>query len=229
MRTDWDHLYSGDRYRYGKEPNLFFKQCIEELPVGRILLPAEGEGRNAVYAASLGWHVVAFDESDMARGKALSLALERGVPYGQAVNLGNEADSGPLPDGNAVVNGSLSYQVCNFPDFVCRPNSFDSIAFIYAHLPEDRKMVYYRHLFPCLKLGGKVIFEAFGKKQRTYQKVNPQAGGPRELGMLFSVEELKGLFEGFEIVLLEEKDIRLSEGHGHNGMASVIRCVAVKN
>jgi hypothetical protein len=37
---------------YGTTPNEFFKQQLDLLEPGNILLPADGEGRNAVYAAS---------------------------------------------------------------------------------------------------------------------------------------------------------------------------------
>tara|TARA_R100001377_G_C3182541_1_gene107226 strand:+ start:629 stop:811 length:183 start_codon:yes stop_codon:yes gene_type:complete len=44
---------------YGTEPNDFFKQQIDKLKPGKILIPEEGEGRNAVYAASQGWKLMA--------------------------------------------------------------------------------------------------------------------------------------------------------------------------
>ena len=39
-----------------------------------MLLPGEGEGRNAVFAAKQGWEVSAFDFSEVARVKALANA-----------------------------------------------------------------------------------------------------------------------------------------------------------
>ena len=46
--------------------------------------------------------------------------------------------------------------------------------------------------------------------------------------MLFSEEEIKADFKGFEILLLEETEIYLSEGKYHNGKGSVIRFVGRK-
>ena len=43
-----------------------------------------------------------------------------------------------------------------------------------------------------------------------------------------SEEELKADFKGFEILLLEETEIYLSEGKYHNGKGSVIRFVGRK-
>ena len=63
----WDERFSADHYVYGKEPNQFFKDQIEHLEPGKALFIGEGEGRNAVYAASKGWSVDAVDISAEAK------------------------------------------------------------------------------------------------------------------------------------------------------------------
>lgn len=75
----WDIRYANAQYVYGTEPNQFFKHNIDMLLPGKILLPAEGEGRNAVYAAQQGWMVDAMDSSIQARHKALYLAEKKNV------------------------------------------------------------------------------------------------------------------------------------------------------
>ena len=74
----WDKRYNSPEYVYGKEPNEFFAAELKKLKPGLILLPAEGEGRNAVFAAEQGWKVHAFDSSQVAEDKALSLAAGLG-------------------------------------------------------------------------------------------------------------------------------------------------------
>jgi Tellurite resistance protein TehB len=74
MKDFWNTRYKEESYAYGIEPNAFFKENIDKLVPGKILLPAEGEGRNAVYAARKGWEVTAFDFSDEAKIKTLKLA-----------------------------------------------------------------------------------------------------------------------------------------------------------
>ena len=69
----WNERYSADEYAYGTSPNEFFRKNIEQLPPGKILLPGDGEGRNAVYAAALGWDVTAFDMSDEAEAARIVL------------------------------------------------------------------------------------------------------------------------------------------------------------
>jgi len=47
--------------------------------------------------------------------------------------------------------------------------------------------------------------------------------------MLFSIDEIKADFAGYDIIALEEKEIELQEGTFHNGLGSVIRFVGRKN
>ena len=77
----WNERYVSKEYVYGKEPNTFFKDFInQKLRVpGKLLLPAEGEGRNAVFAALNGYQVTAFDFSTDAKNKAQLLASEQNV------------------------------------------------------------------------------------------------------------------------------------------------------
>ena len=84
-KNPWGERYSSAEYVYVKLSNQFFKQQLDKLAPGFLLLPAEGEGRNAVYAASRGWRVEAMDSSTEARMKALALAAAQGV--GSVVHL----------------------------------------------------------------------------------------------------------------------------------------------
>jgi hypothetical protein len=59
----WNDRYSKEEFAFGVHPNDYLKEQLEKLPIGKILFPAEGEGRNAVFAAKLGWTVSAFDIS----------------------------------------------------------------------------------------------------------------------------------------------------------------------
>ena len=70
----WNDRYSSEEFAYGTAPNNYLKEQLEKLKTGSILFPAEGEGRNAVFAAKLGWKVSAFDISAEGKNKALKLA-----------------------------------------------------------------------------------------------------------------------------------------------------------
>ncbi|HMI66891.1 MAG TPA: class I SAM-dependent methyltransferase [Cyclobacteriaceae bacterium] len=198
----WNDRYSKGEFAYGVQPNNYLKEQIEKVPVGTILFPAEGEGRNAVFAAKLGWTVSAFDISIEGKNKAMRLA-----------------------EGNNV---TLDYQVGELQTLNYKTGQFDAIALIYAHFPADIKSQYHRTLDKYLRKNGIVIFEAFSKRHIDYIAKNEKVGGPKDIAMLFSVEELKSDFVNYEIIELVEKEIELSEGLFHNGKGSVIRFVGRK-
>ena len=70
----WNERFSTNEYIYGTNPNKFFKEQIDKINPGRLLLLGEGEGRNSVYAATKGWIIDAVDFSQTAKDKALMLA-----------------------------------------------------------------------------------------------------------------------------------------------------------
>lgn len=198
----WNERYSKDEFAFGKQPNNYLKEQLEKLNVGTILFPAEGEGRNAVFAANLGWTVSAFDISMEGKKKADRLA--------------------------EINNVTIDYQVGDLQEISFDTEQFDVIALIYAHFPANIKSVYHKTLDKYLRNGGVVIFEAFSKRHIDYVSKNEKVGGPRDLESLFSIEEIKSDFANYEIIELEEKEIELSEGLYHNGTGSVIRFVGKK-
>jgi 2-polyprenyl-3-methyl-5-hydroxy-6-metoxy-1,4-benzoquinol methylase len=202
-KNRWDERYSNDEFAYGVEPNNYLKEQLTKLTLGNVLFPAEGEGRNAVFAAKLGWEVTAFDISEAGKNKADQLALKNKV--------------------------TIDYKLGEFQELDFGNEQFDVIALIYAHFPPNIKSIYYSMLDKYVKKGGTIIFEAFSKKHLEYVTDNPKVGGPKDLESLFSIEELRSYFPNYKVIELVEKEIELSEGVFHNGIGSVIRFVGQKN
>jgi ubiquinone/menaquinone biosynthesis C-methylase UbiE len=200
--SKWDERYRDSEYAYGEQPNKYLEEQLGKLPVGKILFPAEGEGRNAVFAARQGWQVSAYDISNEGQKKALQLAQKNHV--------------------------SIDYQVGPLQTLNYKEGQFDVIALIYAHFPADIKSALHKELDKYLRKGGTVIFEAFSKTHITFNEKNEKVGGPRDIASLFSVEEIRNDFHNYEIIELMEKEIELHEGLYHNGRASVIRFVGRK-
>ena len=111
----WNDRYSKEGFAYGELPNNYLKAQLEQLTPGSILFPAEGEGRNAVFAAKLGWTVSAFDISIEGKKKALRLA--------------------------EINNVAIDYQVGTLQSLNYNTEQFDVLALIYAHFPADIKSI----------------------------------------------------------------------------------------
>lgn len=137
MKEIWDQRYATGKYVYGTEPNVFFRKFIDTMKPGRILLPGEGEGRNAVYAAKQGWETFAFDQSNEAMKKANRLADENNV--------------------------SIDYSVCDLTGYLFPKDYFDMVAIVYFHLPESVRPYFFNNVRNCIKPGGWIITEVFSK------------------------------------------------------------------
>jgi 2-polyprenyl-3-methyl-5-hydroxy-6-metoxy-1,4-benzoquinol methylase len=198
----WNDRYRQEAFAYGEEPNIFLQEQLSKLPIGSILFPAEGEGRNAVFAAKLGWNVTAFDISHEGRNKAMQLAEKNHV--------------------------TIDYQVGDLDNMNFEVEQFDVIALIYAHFPAEIKSAYHQKLDSLLKKGGNIIFESFSKKHLAYVTANEHVGGPKDIDSLFSVEEIKSDFPNYTQQELVEQEIELNEGLYHNGTGYVIRFTGQK-
>ncbi len=135
MKTLWDSRYEADHFVYGKDPNRFFASEITKLTTGTMLLPGEGEGRNAVFAASKGWVVDAFDQSQAGFVKARNLAFEMGA--------------------------EINYQVCTVEDFAFIKDHYDAVGLTFFHTPPKIRELLHSKVIETLKPGGVVILEAF--------------------------------------------------------------------
>lgn len=202
MKEFWNDRYSSLDFAYGESPNNFFKQELSKLPKGKILLPADGEGRNSVFAASTKWNSFACDISESGQSKALLLAKKH--------------------------NTHIDFKVGDFGKLAYKEESFDCVALIYAHFPPQNKLKFFKLVDGYLKIGGVLILEGFSKTHLEYKTKNPEVGGPKNLDVLFSLEEVQSVFRNYSVSIAEEVVIELSEGDYHVGQGSVIRFVAKK-
>jgi SAM-dependent methyltransferase len=139
MKEFWEKRYAEEQYAYGVHPNVFLKECLGEKKPGKLLLPAEGEGRNAVYAAMNGWKVEAFDYATSGKEKALLLAQNHQV--------------------------SFKYEVNDYADFQPSGKLFDMVALIYSHTDAASRQAFNKRIASFLKPGGSLILEGFSKRQ----------------------------------------------------------------
>ena len=70
----WDDRFQAPAYAYGEAPNDFLRWAAPQVKPGKALSLCEGEGRNAVFLAKLGFEVTAVDFSSVGLNKAKALA-----------------------------------------------------------------------------------------------------------------------------------------------------------
>jgi SAM-dependent methyltransferase len=192
----WNARYEDEAYAYGTTPNVYFRRQLDQLPPGRLLLLAEGEGRNAVYAARQGWQVTAVDFSDEARAKAQRLAVAQGV--------------------------HLDYQVADLTSLSWQqPGAYDAIGLIYVHLPPPARLAVHAAAARSLAPGGHLILEAFSPRQ-----LGLPSGGPKSAELLYEPAELAQDFAGLQLLENQELGVVLREGTFHAGPAQVVRLLA---
>lgn len=197
MHQHWNERYSTDLYIFGKDPNKFFKDELEKINPGRILLLGEGEGRNGVYAASKGWQVDAVDFSDIAKQKAMMLAEENKV--------------------------TLNYIISDIAEYKAAPETYDAVGLIFVHLDKAVRERVHSDLINSLKPGGTIIIEVYEKDQ-----INMNSGGPKDLDLLYSLEEIVEDFADLDFITLSKESLYLYESILHHGDAWVIRFVGRK-
>lgn len=135
----WDQRYASDDYRFGKRPNKFLIDCASQLKPGRALSLGEGEGRNAVYLARLGFDVTAVDQSAVGNAKAQRLAEMNGV--------------------------RITTVTADINDFEIAPASWDLIIDFFCHMPQPERVKLHRRVIDGLKPGGAYIYEIFTPQQ----------------------------------------------------------------
>lgn len=144
----WNERYGKPGYAYGTEPNEFLVAVAPDIPQGKVLCLGEGEGRNAVYLASLGHEVVAVDQSDVGLAKAQKLAAERGVKI-QTI----AADLG---------------------EFKIEPKSWQAVVSIFCHLPSALWARVMTVAVAGLVPGGVFALEAYTPDQLKYGTGGPR-------------------------------------------------------
>ena len=147
MENMWDQRFSDEEFAYGQKPNEFVKSVIDLLEPGKMLIPGEGEGRHAVYAAQNGWDVLAFDTSKVGREKALDFAKKKNV--------------------------SIRYELDDYQGFHS-DEKFDAIVLVFTHMPSAMRQEVHQKYAGMLKDGGRMIMQFFSKEQLGHSTGGPQ-------------------------------------------------------
>lgn len=184
----WDKEYDCEEYVYGTEPNDFLRENVHLIPKGKILSLAEGEGRNAVFLAKLGYQVTAVDASLVGINKAKTLA--------------------------ALNNVDIDFIHADLADFELGNSKWDAIISIFCPMPPSFREQLHHKVSRGLKRGGIYITEAY----RPEQAHRNTGGGEDETLMQTKetlLQELKGL--SFEFLEELEREVLEGKNHTGTG------------
>ncbi len=143
----WDERYAEPEFAYGDAPNDYLVSRGLRLQ-GPVLCLAEGQGRNAVYLATLGLEVTAVDQSAVGLACAEQLAAQHGVTIQTAV-----ADLGAYDLGE---------------------ERWGAIVSIFAHVPAVVRRALHGRIAAALKPGGLFLLEAYRPEQLGLGTGGPQ-------------------------------------------------------
>jgi SAM-dependent methyltransferase len=110
-RTAWDERYRQADWVWSTTPNQFVAQVLADMPPGRALDLACGEGRNALWLAEKGWRATAVDFSSVAVAKGRAVAESRGL--------------------------DVTWVAADLLDYEPERGGYDAVLIAYLHLPPD--------------------------------------------------------------------------------------------
>jgi SAM-dependent methyltransferase len=144
----WDERYAEPELTYGAEPNDFLREMAPRIPPGPVLGLGEGQGRNAVFLATLGHAVTAVDLSSVGLARAQKLAAERGV--------------------------NLTTVVADLADFEPGPGPWSGIISIFCHVPTALRRRLYPRCAEVLAPGGVLVLESYTPDQPAHGTGGPK-------------------------------------------------------
>lgn len=167
-------------------------------PGSRVLVVADGEGRNSVHLAGLGHDVLAMDGSGNALEKARALARDRGV--------------------------RVDYRQGDVLTWDWEAEPFDAVLAVFIQFvgPAERALVF-EGMTRALRPGGLLLLHGYAPRQVDYG-----TGGPPFRENMYTLPLLRDAFDGFEILEARDYDAEIDDGEGHSGLSGLIDFLARK-
>jgi cyclopropane fatty-acyl-phospholipid synthase-like methyltransferase len=148
-RKMWDERFAEVDPVYGDAPNRFVnEQALRLEPGMKLLVPADGYGRNGIWLAMRGCQVHTIDLSPVGVERARKAAAAAGVAITQEV---------------------ADLSTWNWP-----VAAYDAVISIFFHMPSAVRPKVHGAMLHALKPGGIVILEAFTPVQLQYTSGGPK-------------------------------------------------------
>lgn len=186
--SGWDARYAKGR-QWSSEPNRFFAEVVEglDLPPGRAIDLACGEGRNAVWLAERGWAVTGVDFSAVGIERGRTGAATRGI--------------------------AVEWVVADLATWDLGAGAFDLVAHVYLHWPSAERVPFLQRVAAAVAPGGVLVVVGHDRDNIEHGHGGPQDPDvlttPGEMAELFAAA-------GLEVVRAERvlRTITLEPGHG---------------
>lgn len=158
---EWDERYRRAELVWGTRPNRWVERELADLPPGRALDLACGEGRNALWLAGRGWRVNALDFSAVAldKGRALETSQEPSAP-------------------------SVTWEHGDATSYRC-VEPFDLVLLCYLHLPPTEWAAALSCAAHALAPGGTLLVIGHDATN-----IADGVGGPQDLAVLFTAADV---------------------------------------
>lgn len=171
----WNERYAASDLVWSITPNQFVVEYLSELPAGRMIDLAGGEGRNALWFATRGWQAENADIS--------SVAIEKFLARAEAESLANMCVGTVI-----TVNQPATYQLA--------PADLGLIA--YLQIPHDELAKSIRDLVAGLRPGA-----TFFGVWHARENLEGGFGGPQRADVLPRVDELRAIAVECGLTVLE--------------------------
>ena len=149
MGNPWNERFESEQYVYGEEPNEFIRSQSSRLQNHKkIAAFAEGEGRNAVFLATEGHEVTAYDYALSGLKKTESLADRNGV---KVQTEQKDLIHNPVP-----------------------VNEFDGAIMVFGHFNKKDQKNVFEKMLSSVKDGGILMLEVYSEDQIRYKTGGPK-------------------------------------------------------
>ena len=169
---DWDDRYAAAKLVWSRGPNVFVEEFAQDLPVGRALDVAGGEGRNALWLAERGWDATVVDFSEVALSRALQLWAER-------------------PDAVHSAGGQVRVQVVDLLVDDVGYREYDLVLVCYLQLPTSQRRLALQSAARAVAPGGALLVVGHHSDNLT-----DGAGGPQDPAVLYSQADVVADLDG---------------------------------
>jgi hypothetical protein len=202
MQTEqeiWDERYAAEAYIFGTAPaDILVRHAHHLSPASRLLLVADGEGRNGVWLAKQGHIVTSFDLAPQGVAKARKLAAAQGVTLDMHIGDVESWDWDAAP--------------------------YDAVIGIFLQFtPAPMRDAMFAGMARATKPGGLLYLRGYTPRQHVHN-----TGGPSDPARLYTPALLRAACPGWHVLVCDEREEMLNEGPRHTGMSAFIDFVARK-